>query len=330
MNNGPSEKSNPILPGSPEDRMTGALVGLAVGDALGATYEFVRHPELPEKLEMIGGGPFGLAPGEWTDDTSMALCLAESLLACRRFNAVDQMTRYLRWAELGHLSSRPAGHPKRCFDIGVTTSRALKDFCRLGKQEGFCGSQDTDTAGNGSLMRLAPVPLFFRADSRQAVLLASESSRTTHGAREAVDGCAYFAGLLLGAFGGASKDALVGAGAFEPVPGIWGERPLADKVAAIAGGSFRLKPISDLRGSGYVIDTLEAALWAFWSTHSFEEGCRAVIALGEDTDTTAAVFGQIAGAFYGFSGIPERWSRRLARRELILRTAQRLVIEAPA
>jgi len=309
--------------------MIGALVGLAVGDALGATYEFNREPIVPPELEMVGGGPFGLAPGEWTDDTSMALCLAESLLACQGFNPIDQMSRYLRWAELGHLSSRPPGHPKRSFDIGVTTRRSLDDFCRLGKREGFCGNSDPNTAGNGSIMRLAPIPIFFRSDAQLALRMAAESSRTTHAAPEAVDACRYFAGLLLGAFAGMSKEDLVGRHAFEPADGIWTVSPLAPAVAEIAAGSFRRKPASELRGSGYVMHTLEAALWAFWSTNSFAEGCRAVVALGEDTDTTAAVFGQIAGAFYSRSGIPERWMDRLARRELILKTAQRLIREAP-
>ena len=113
-------------------------------------------------VDMVGGGPFSLRPGEWTDDTSMALCLAESLVECRGFDPSDQLERYLRWYRTGHLSSNG-----RCFDIGGTVRQALTRFERT--REAYCGSPDPEAAGNGSIMRLAPVPLFFARDPRGAI-----------------------------------------------------------------------------------------------------------------------------------------------------------------
>lgn len=172
-------------------RAQGALVGLAAGDALGTTNEF-RPPGTFEPLvDMVGGGPFDLKPGQWTDDTSMALCLAESLVECAGLDPLDQLWRYVRWYREGHHSSTGL-----CFDIGNTVRGALHRFERTG--DAWCGSTDPQAAGNGSLMRLAPVPLFFWRTPEEAIARAGDSSRTTHGAGDAVDACRYFAGLILG------------------------------------------------------------------------------------------------------------------------------------
>jgi ADP-ribosylglycohydrolase len=174
----------------------GALLGLAGGDALGTTVEFKEPGSFEPVRTIVGGGPFRLEPGRWTDDTSMALCLAESLIECRGFDPSDQMARYLRWYRQGYLSSTG-----RFFDIGNTVRAALERYERTG--EPFAGSTDPGTAGNGSLMRLAPVVIYHARWPRQAVELAGESSRTTHGAPAAVDACQFFAALLLGAvYGG--------------------------------------------------------------------------------------------------------------------------------
>ena len=183
------------------DRYLGAMLGLAAGDALGTTLEFRAPGSFEPITDMVGGGPFRLKPGQWTDDTSMALCLADSLLACNGFDAADQMRRYVRWWKEGYWSSTG-----RCLDIGNTVSSALASFERTG--EPFSGSTDEMSAGNGSIMRLAPIPLFFSADAELAIRMAGESSRTTHGTRAAVDSCRYFAGLVLGALAGVSKEEL--------------------------------------------------------------------------------------------------------------------------
>jgi ADP-ribosyl-[dinitrogen reductase] hydrolase len=265
----------------------------------------------------VGGGPFGLRPGEWTDDTSMALCLAESLIERNGFDPADQMGRYRRWWREGHLSSNG-----RCFDIGVTVSGALRRFEQTG--EPFCGSTDPSTAGNGSLMRLAPVPLFYSGNPRLAVEMAAESSRTTHGADEAVAGCRYLAALIVGALGGASKEELL-SDHFEPAEGLWAGNQLAPNIAEVASGSFKRREPPEIKGSGYVVRSLEAALWAFAGSNDFREGALLAVNLGDDADTTGAVYGQLAGTYYGERGIPGEWRALVAKREMIVSMADRLL-----
>ena len=300
------------------DRYRGALLGLAVGDALGTTLEFKAPGTFKPIADMIGGGPFGLQPGEWTDDTSMALCLAESLTEKRSFDPADQMDRYCRWWQEGYLSSTGT-----CFDIGVTVRKSLESYLRSG--EPFAGPTDAFTAGNGSLMRLAPLPLAFRRNVALAIHNAGESSRTTHGARTAVDACRYFAGLLIGALQGRSKEDLLSS-FFCPAPDrdYWHRYSLTPEIAEIANGSFKQRKPPEIIGSGFVVRSLEAALWAFYRSDSFREGALRAVNLGDDADTTGAIYGQLAGAFYGVDAIPQAWIERLALRELICEKAATL------
>jgi len=298
------------------DRYRGALLGLAAGDALGTTLEFKPPGSFTPVDDIVGGGPFGLQPGQWTDDTSMALCLAESLIERQGFDADHQMQTYCRWWREGHWSCK-----SYCFDIGITTSGALRRYQATG--DPFSGSIDEHSAGNGSLMRLAPVPLAFGTNAREAIAKAGYSSRTTHGATECVDACRFYAGMIAGALKGASKDELLAAN-YSPVPGLWEEAPLAPKIGAIAAGSYQRREPPHIRGSGYVVDSLEAALWAFHRTDNFREGALLAVNLGDDADTTGAVYGQVAGAFYGEQAIPQRWRERLTLRATIERLADGL------
>ena len=297
-------------------RSRGCLLGLASGDALGTTLEFKRPGSFNPISDMVGGGPFGLAPGQWTDDTSMALCLAESLIEKQGFDPIDQLERYVRWWKEGHLSSTG-----EFFDIGSATREALSLFLRT--KNPFCGSTNPMRAGNGSLMRLAPVPIFFAAHPAQAIEMAADSSRTTHGAPEAIDACRYFAALIVGAVRGTGKETLL-SDRYCPVEGYWKTHPLAPKIDEIAAGSFRRKEPPDIQGSGYVVKSLEAALWAFHKSGSFREGCLLAANLGDDADTTAAIYGQIAGAYYSAARIPIDWIERLALKETIIRFADGL------
>ncbi len=298
------------------DRYRGCLLGLAAGDALGTTLEFEEPGSFEPLTDMVGGGPFNLKPGEWTDDTSMALCLAESLVTKRDFDPVHQLETYCRWWLDGHLSVKG-----RCFDIGNATRGALARFKRT--HESYCGDTSPNSAGNGSLMRLAPAPLAYAGKPETAIDMAGQSSRTTHGADECVESCCYFAGLLLAALSGLPKAQILN-NDYEPAMRHFLAHPLTGKVAAIARGSFAVKDPPQIRGSGYVIHTLEAALWAFHGTDNFRDGALKVVNLGEDADTTGAVYGQIAGAYYGAEGIPAEWRDKLAMRELIEQRAAEL------
>lgn len=291
-----------------EGRYQGALIGLAVGDALGTTLEFSTPGTFDPITDMVGGGPFNLKPGEWTDDTSMALCLAESILETDGFDPVDQMRRYVRWRDEGHLSATG-----ECFDIGVATSRALDAFKQWG--EPYAGSIDPKAAGNGSLMRLAPIPMRWRTDLKQTADYAALSSKTTHASEEAVDACRYYAVLIALALNGYSKAEVL---ATSPdCLGVFENNPLSPAIAGIAAGSYRERKPPQIRGNGYVAHTLEAALWALETTDDFQSGLLKVANLGEDSDTTGAVYGQLAGAIYGVEAIHTAWVKKLAMRELI-------------
>jgi ADP-ribosylglycohydrolase len=291
-------------------------LGLAVGDALGTTVEFEAPGSFPPLTDIVGGGPFNLEIGQWTDDTSMALCLAESLIEQKGFDPVDQLTRYLRWYRKGHLSSTG-----RCFDIGGTVRKALEKFEKT--HEPYCGATNPDSAGNGSIMRLAPVPMFYAKKPLEAIDRSGESSRTTHGTATAVDACRYFGALIVGALNGAGKEKLL-SDHYSPIPGYWKEKPLAKGIDEIASGSFKHKNPPEIVGSGYVVKSLEAALWAFYKSNSFQEGCLLAVNLGDDADTTGAVYGQLAGAFYGEQSIPESWRSRLIHYNLIKSFAEQI------
>jgi ADP-ribosylglycohydrolase len=265
---------------------------------------------------MMGGGPLGLDAGHWTDDTSMALCLAESLIVKRDFDPVDQMERYLKWLREGHLSSLPYS-----FGIGRTVRFALQEFEQTG--EPYSGPTDYFSAGNGCIMRLAPVPMFYALRPKEAIEKSALSGRTTHGAEVALDACRYFGAMLVGALSGASKEELLSE-LYCPIPGYWERNPLEAEIYAIATGFYKNRKPPQIRGTGYVVQSLEAAIWCFYQTHSFRDGCLMAVNLGDDADTTAAVYGQLAGAFYGEEEIPDSWRRKLARRELIESYAEQL------
>lgn len=305
------------MPPTLKERYRGSLLGLATADAVGTTVEFRAPGSFEPVTDMVGGGPFKLNAGEWTDDTSMALCLAESLVALAGFDAVDQLRRYVHWYRKGHMSSNGT-----CFDIGNTVKAALHKFEAEGGP--YCGSTEPNTAGNGSLMRLTPIPMAFAHNPADAIEAAARSSRTTHGARVAVDACRYMTALIVGAFNGASKDELLSAN-YSPVPGYWEAHPLCREIADIAAGSYKNTEPPTIKGSGYAAKSLEAALWAFYKCSSFKEGCLMAVNLGDDADTTAAIFGQLAGAFWGVEGIPAEWRNKVAKRGTILDLADQLL-----
>lgn len=291
------------------ERFRGCLLGLATGDAVGTTVEFQSRSSFPSVTDMVGGGPFNLEPGQWTDDTSMALCLAASLVEVGRFDAVDQMNRYCNWYENGYLSSTG-----KCFDIGNTVSQALRQYKVSGNP--LSGSTNPRSAGNGCLMRLAPVPMFYFPDRDRSLHFSGESSRTTHGAAECVDASRLFGDILFRSLSGASKT--------EILFGSELEIAASPSIQAIAKGEYRSKTINEVHGTGYVVESLEAALWCFWTTETYEQAVLAATNLGDDADTTAAICGQLAGAYYGESAIPNRWLKQLTMRDEMTDLADRL------
>lgn len=290
------------------DRAVGALVGLAVGDALGTTLEFSKRDSRAPVREMEGRGPFCLEPGQWTDDTSQALCLAESLLDRGRLDPGDLMTRFVAWWKKGRNSVTG-----ECFDIGNATEAALRRYERT--RDPLAGSEDPYTAGNGSLMRLSPVAIRFRRDAGRAREAARRQSRTTHAAAEAVAACEFFAELLVEAISGRPKEEVLR-------PRTIGAE--GGKIVGIAAGSWRGKSRDEIRSCGYVADSLEAALWSVGGAGTFREALETAVNLGCDADTVGAITGQLAGALWGFEAIPDSWLAPLAWRDRLRETAERL------
>lgn len=293
---------------SVRDRAIGALVGLAIGDAVGTTLEFLDRDDLaPRLIDMVGGGYFSLEQGQWTDDTSMALALGDSLLEFDEFDPKDLMDRFIGWWRKGDYSSNG-----RCFDIGNTTREALDRFLRTG--DPIAGSTAPHKAGNGSLMRLAPVAIRYWAEEKMRRYVAACQSATTHGAPEAIDACVVFADILSEAIAGRPRSEVMRSR---------GE-PYRGRIGDIVEGSWRGKPRSCVRASGYVAHSLEAALWCVGRTDNFRDAILLAANLREDADTTAAITGQLAGAIYGLSGIDPEWIGKLHDEQAIATVAKDL------
>lgn len=295
------------------DRLRGTLIGLAVGDALGAAVEFQPPGTFEPVTGYRAGGPHDLAPGEWTDDTSMALALADSL-ANAGWDLNDQARRYVNWWKQGEYSVNG-----RCFDIGITTRAALARFTQSDDAR-RSGDSSEQASGNGSIMRLAPVPMryvsLFPSSIDELARLATESSITTHASEQCCSACRYMALVLAGLLHGIDRDEVL-APDWQPLVHLTKLAPLHPAVAEVAAGSFRHKQPPEIKGSGWVVQSLEASLWAFHQADSFEEAVLQAANLGDDADTTGAVCGQFAGAYWGESGVPQQWLDGLARRDLI-------------
>jgi ADP-ribosyl-[dinitrogen reductase] hydrolase len=290
------------------DRFRGALVGLAVGDALGAPLEFqpAREPDA-YVTEMIGGGWLRLAPGEWTDDTQMALCVAESLLERRVFDPDDIARRFVAW-----MKSQPP-------DIGLHTGRVL-DLIDRGVPWEEASHQvqelNPENAPNGSLMRCAPLALYFYRHADYAASLSPVLSRITHAHPDCEWACAFLNVAIALLINGVSRAEAIDAAT---AACDRASEALRERITRA------MEPDCDISPGGYVLDTLEVALWAFLHSASFESALLMAVNRGADADTVGAVTGALAGACYGFSGIPEHWLAPLKARELLVEDADRLL-----
>jgi len=284
------------------DRSMGAFLGLAVGDALGAPYEGLGRGSYPPVSDYSAEGVHGLGAGGWTDDTAMAICLAESLLARGGVDERDLLERFLRWYRTGENSCTGAAA-----GISRKTRAALEGFERSGRVD---AAAELENAGNGAIMRLAPVAIFFRRNEIEARRAAARQARVTHTAQTALTAAECFADLLVVALQTGDPEA----------------------VSRAAAGSKRLADICDPRGkqreqissAPRAADTLEAALWCLEGAAGFEQAVIEAVNLGGDTDTIGAVTGQLAGAIFGASAIPPRWLAGLHSRARLEDLARRL------
>lgn len=298
------------------DRATGCLLGLAIGDAMGAPVEFRERGSFDPITGFREGGPFRLKAGYWTDDTAMALCLADSLIKSEGINQEDQMSRYLRWINDGYMSSTG-----KAVGVGQTVLTALLRYYRTSDPKQ--GLSSPKYSGNGCIMRVAPVPIYYHLDSRAAVLNAIKSAEVTHGSPQTLQITAYFSGLIWAALNGASKEELLEP-YFSPVDDFVFSG-LHEDVEVVLSGEYKDKASNDLQPTGYVCHSLEVALWAFLNTDTFSDGLLETVNLGGDSDTTGAIYGQLAGAYYGLESLPDSWVNGLYKSEYIGQVARNLV-----
>ena len=259
-------------------RAKGMLWGLVVGDCLGSPIQFSDKDDHPHITEMESCPVFGLPPGYWTDDSSMAFCVMDSYVEKREYDLKDIGRAFCKWLYFGHNSSI-AG---RAFDVGCATSEAVEAIRYRGN---FVNGRE-DSQGNGSIMRFAPSYLIARKEGRPEIM--REVSDLTHSSTRVRQVAVKLAGIL-------------------------------DE--HMRGKRTRIKSVYNVReevnNSGWAVSTLEAALWAFETTATFEEGMIAAVNLGGDADSIGAVYGQIAGAFYGFDAIPRRWIMKVKTSSLV-------------
>ena len=287
-----------------KNRTVGSFIGLAIGDALGASVEFMPRDSFEPVSRMRSGGPWQLKAGQWTDDTIMALCLAESLVNRRSLDHNDVMNKWIAWYRDGYNS--PKGY---CFDIGATTASSLSHYEKNGSP---VKGTNPRAGGNGSIMRLAPAAIVGHRSIDLAISLSKTQGFLTHNSKDADDCCAILASCLYRAFNG-----------FDPFV-LNSSNGLSPAAAEIATGSYMDKSRTSIRSGGYCLDTLEAALWACYNTSSFADAVLAAVNLGDDADSVGAVAGQLAGAMYGFSGIPVKWFEQLYRKDDLISIADEL------
>lgn len=302
----------PLEPGVLRSRFRGTLLGIAVGEALGAPADFLTTGQIVERYglitEMVGGGCHDLAPGETTDATDMMLCLAESLADIGGFDAQDVMDRYLAWF---------VGVP---LDMSLAVRTALLSY-RSGTPWDLASRRAHEilggpVAGNGSLMRCAPLAMCYMRDAEMRRAVSQRESTLTHFDRLAGSACVAFNDLLVAAF----ADELE-----RQIPLVADAMLDEDKrVSATLHEAMEAEP-EEIQSSAFVLDTLCAAIWAVLRTDSFEDALVRAVNLGNDADTVGAVTGALAGAVYGEAGIPERWLAPLKVRERVISVADRLV-----
>ncbi|HUQ09180.1 MAG TPA: ADP-ribosylglycohydrolase family protein [Steroidobacteraceae bacterium] len=298
------------------ERFQGALMGLAIGDALAAHTQFRKPGTFAPVGDMLGGGPFDLPRGAWTDDTAMALLLAESLLERHGFDGLDQVQRFARWQREGYGSATG-----QCVGIAANVARSLATAQY--KRQPFAGSHDPEQLDKDALSRVAPVVMFFFADPGACVSRAAEAARVTAQAPLVLDCVRLFAAMLHQALSGRDKAAIL-----KPPRDAWSTPNTRLEVMALYDGLYARRSPPDITGGGHILQALEAALWAFHQSDSFREGALLAANLGRDSDVVSATYGALAGAHHGVSAIPGIWRNSLMKKEVVIDTADRVLTHA--
>jgi ADP-ribosylglycohydrolase len=304
-----------------EDKILGGIIGLCVADALGVPVEFMNRESLilNPVTDMRGYGTHNQPPGTWSDDTSMTLCLLDSLANGLDYSNI--MQKFLLW--YNNAEYTPHGE---VFDMGTATRKALTRFAQ-GTPALHCGGASEHDNGNGALMRILPLAFYLRSkygdsytDNNETFDIVHNVSSLTHAHKRSLTACGIYLSVAECLFD--TNDLKNGI-----YTGISKAKRYYESRDEYAGELLYYKRIfkddfinlqqEEIKSSGYVVDTLEAALWCLLNTHSYESCVLKAVNLGEDTDTVAAVAGGLAGIHYGISAIPEKWLSRIPRLEYI-------------
>lgn len=312
-----------------EEKIKGALLGAAVGDALGVPAEFMTRRQLAKNpvTGLRGGGYHGQPAGTWSDDTSLTLCAAQSLLE-KGVDHADMMERFADW--LWNASNTAHGE---VFDVGGATRQAIFRFAQ-GVPATECGDDAEYSCGNGSLMRILPTALYAAAKygaspnflTDKTAEIIHDSSRCTHAHPRCLAACGIYGAVAAAlCFGDGGDPQGTVPESVRAALGYYAKKPAFAGVLADFDGLDRIREReeSTVSGSGYVLFTLEAALWCLLTTDSYAECVLRAISLGEDTDTTATVAGGLAGLLYGADGIPREWLDGLAKADELADLAER-------
>ena len=307
------------------DKIKAVMLGHAVGDALGVPVEFCERNELAEKpvTDMVGYGTYPYPEGCWSDDTSMSLAALDSL-ASGKLDFDDIMVKFGEWYYDDEYT--PTGE---MFDVGNTCSYAIDNYFAYHKPIEKCGLTGERSNGNGSLMRIHPFVMYatasFLKGNEEGYWLWMEcikrASSLTHAHNRSIMGCYIYGYCLSFLLKEATRESLIAGIKFA------GEDldyfPEFEHYKRIFDSNFEKLTIDDIKSTGYVVDTLEAALWCVLITNNYRDCVLKAVNLGDDTDTVAAVAGGLAGALYGYDAIPKEWLDTLKRRDYIEEMCER-------
>ncbi len=299
------------------NKAIGSMIGCAVGDALGVAVEFCPRDSYDFLEYYRKSVKFNLPVGAYTDDTSQMLCLAQSFLDKKTDDPIDQLEKYLKWLNKGYMSA--AGKAVGC---GLQTHRALTRF--QSKRESICNIKRKKGAGNGSLMRVAPIAIFYQNDLLLAINSAKISSYTTHGLKICADACMLFVAMIVLIYQGLSKEEVLSEEVAKYLLNLLPNYQYDDEITKVILGSYKEKSRDEISSSGYVVSSLEATLWAFYNSKDFKDGLLKAVNLGDDSDTVGAIYGTIAGAYYGVQNIEQRYIDELINHKLIITKAKEL------
>lgn len=296
------------------DKIKAVVLGHAIADALGVPVEFCDRSEVDENpvKDMMGYGTYDYPEGSWSDDTSMSLCALDSL-AKGEINYKDIMNNFIKWLNDGDYT--PTGE---AFDVGRTCLKSIIMYCQTYDIE-TCGRRAEHSNGNGSLMRIHPMTLYLHTRNDlsidEKISIIHKTSALTHAHERSKIGCGIYSFVLWELLTNPTKEGIYEG--LNKAKKYYNGQPELDKYSRIFDKTFIITKREEIYSSGYIVDTLEAALWCLLTTSNYSECVLKAVNLGDDTDTVGAVAGGLAGALYGIDSMPEKWLNTLKRKAYI-------------